>query len=341
MSKRIYWIDNLRAIGILLVVLVHTGRVSGMWFEVYIKSFFIPLFFFVSGLLVKDSFYEEKFILVLKKMAQRLLIPYLFFSISTFFIWLFFLQNFKAQSFDPPKALIGIFYGTAVEGWISNNVALWFFTALFTTQIYFYFLFKLRNRKFLFTFMLLPISVLGYMCKAPEGIAIPWNLGISLTGLVFFTVGYILSFQLHSNDQLWIQRWYIAVILLLVFILTAFLNSTVEFYIGDYGNYFLFYIAAFSGIFLFSFISKLIPHNPVLSIIGENTLVIFSTHLLVIPLITGFLVYGLNIDKAIFDKGIGIAIIYTALATFVTVCISIFMKRFVPQVLGYSSSKKA
>jgi len=51
-SGRISWIDNLRAFGILSIILVHTGRLdSGL--GLYADSFFMPLFFLISGFFVK------------------------------------------------------------------------------------------------------------------------------------------------------------------------------------------------------------------------------------------------------------------------------------------------
>lgn len=46
--SRIKWIDNARAIGILLVVLGHSLIPASI--QTYIYSFHMPLFFFLSGL---------------------------------------------------------------------------------------------------------------------------------------------------------------------------------------------------------------------------------------------------------------------------------------------------
>jgi acyltransferase len=139
MSNRLPWIDTLRALGILFVVLVHTGRLHDSFVLVYIKSFFIPLFFFISGLLVKESFFRKSFSDFLKKTSQRLLIPYFVFSVISYLSWLVILRRFKHQSFDVLHFFLGIFYSSGSGNWLSFNIALWFYTCLFSVQIIFSF----------------------------------------------------------------------------------------------------------------------------------------------------------------------------------------------------------
>ena len=331
MNKRICWIDNLRAIGICLVVLVHTGRISGLFLEDYIRSFFMPLFFFISGLLVKEEFYKAQFSSVLKKLGRKLIVPYIFFSAVSYLTGLFLFQYFKAQQFEPLKALLSIISG--VPG--AYNGALWFFTSLFTVQVYFYFLFKLRHRKILFSGAIVFLSILGYVCTTIYRLQFPWNLGLSLTGLVFYSVGYLFSCQLR-NKKIWFHNWYVAVFSLPLYIYFTHINSDIKFYIGNYGNYLSFYVAAFSGISVFSYIAKLIPCNCLLSNIGRHTLVIFSTHLLVIPIITGFLVYVIGVNQSELESGFLIAFQYTIVTIYLTFYTSILMNKYLPQVLGKS-----
>ena len=72
MKKRIAYIDILRGIGILLMVMGHVG--FGSRFSHYIHAFHMPLFFVVSG-----YFYSAKadLISLAKKRTKTLLIPYL------------------------------------------------------------------------------------------------------------------------------------------------------------------------------------------------------------------------------------------------------------------------
>jgi fucose 4-O-acetylase-like acetyltransferase len=120
----------------------------------------------------------------------------------------------------------------------------------------------------------------------------------------------------------------------------TYLNSTVEFYIGDFGNYFFFYIAAFSGIFLFSYIAKLIAKihcfQLALSEVGQRTLTIFSAHLLIFPFITGFLIYILGLDSTVLKSGVFIAILYSCIAIVFGISLSRLLNRYAPQLVGKS-----
>lgn len=80
--------DILKGIGILLVVLGHTG-ISGLPYT-YIYAFHMPLFFFVSGCFYKQyAFYE-----ILKKRLKSLLLPWFCFAV------LFLMTNIAISYFE-------------------------------------------------------------------------------------------------------------------------------------------------------------------------------------------------------------------------------------------------
>jgi acyltransferase len=342
MKNRILWVDTLRAIGILFIVLVHTGRFNNPFILMYLKSFFVPLFFFVSGLVTKDSFYKDSFSGFLGNLSRRLLLPYAFFAGISYLLWLLLLRHFKSQFFDPLQSLLGILYGSG--GWISYNGALWFFTCLFVTQVMFFFLVRSSQYKphpFLLPFLLLCLSIAGYLLTTYVTNAsdrLPWSIDIALTATVFYGVGYLLqSYVLTDSFAQW--RWPAIGISLVAHLYFARMNQTVEFYIGSYGNYFYFYIAAFSGILFWTHIAYLIKPNPLLSEIGQNTLVIFSTHLLIIPCLTGFLVHVLHIERKALDDNAFVALGYVVFSIILTLMISRWMRKYTPVLLGQSMRK--
>jgi acyltransferase len=344
MGKRVLWIDTLRAIGIFFVVLVHTGRVDDLFILIYIKSFFIPLFFFVSGLFAKESFYNDSFPNLLKKLSQRLLIPYIFFGLVSYFSWLFLLRHFKDQHFDPFKSLLGILYGSGSGNWLSYNIALWFFTCLFMVQVFFFLLIRASHKKSeiaLLPLFLFFLSILGYIATtyiASPSTRLPWSIDIALTAAVFYGVGYLL--RPYILTQLFTKwRWPVIFTSLALSILFSTINTEVEFYVGTYGNYLYFYMAAFSGILFWTHIAYLIRPNRLFSAIGQNTLVIFSTHLLVIPCLTGFLIYVFRIQEKILDGGVFIAFGYAILSILIILPISRLMHHYTPFLVGKSTMR--
>jgi acyltransferase len=342
MRNRILWVDTLRAIGILFIVLVHTGRFNNPLVLMYLKSFFVPLFFFISGLVTKDSFYKDSFSNVLANLSKRLLLPYAFFSAVSYLLWLLILRHFKSQFFHPLKSLLGIFYGSG--SWISYNGALWFFTCLFVVQIMFFFLIRASQHKphiFLLPFLLFCLSIAGYILTTYVTVfshRLPWSIDIALTATVFYGVGYLLrSYVLTDSLAQW--RWPVILISLTTHLYFTGMNETVEFYIGFYGNYFYFYMAAFSGILFWMHIAYLMKPNDLFSEIGQNTLVIFSTHLLIIPCLTGFLVHVLNIKRKALDDNVFVALGYVVFSIILTLMISRWMRKYTPLLLGQPAQK--
>lgn len=85
-KKRIEWIDIAKGIGMVLVMLGHMQIPYSSPFnnEVYIQnvflySFHVPLFMFLSGLCFSDK--DIKFSEFLKKKFKSLIVPYIFFAV--------------------------------------------------------------------------------------------------------------------------------------------------------------------------------------------------------------------------------------------------------------------
>jgi acyltransferase len=342
MNNRLLWVDTLRAIGIFFVVLVHTGRIHDVFILEHIKSFFMPLFFFISGLFAKGSFYQDSFLNILKKLGRRLIVPYLFFGITSYFSWLLLLRYFKDQPFDTLKSLLGILYSSRNGDLLSFNGALWFFTCLFVVQVIFYFLFRVSDKKSnvcLLPLFLFSLSILGYIATTyleTSSSRLPWSIDIALTATVFYGVGYLLQPYILTN-LFAKRRWIVMLASLSLYVFFTLINTEVEFFIGMYGNYFYFYLAAFSGILFWTHFAYLIKPNRLFSMIGQNTLVIFSTHLLVIPCLTGFLIYGLHVQRDILDDSIFVAFGYAIFSILIILPLSQSMHNHTPFLLGKTS----
>ena len=82
-KERINWIDLLKGFGILLVIYGHNLP----YFEKYIYSFHMPLFFFISGLMHPNKINFK----VIKKRAKQILAPYFLWSFLLFLFWFFIL----------------------------------------------------------------------------------------------------------------------------------------------------------------------------------------------------------------------------------------------------------
>ncbi|WP_157871799.1 acyltransferase family protein [Gloeothece verrucosa] len=329
------WLDNLRAIGIFFVVLVHTGRFSS-FISLYIFSFFMPLFFFISGLVAKDSIKELSFKDFFNLRLRRLLIPYIFFSLVSYIVWFFLFRHFgKGEDISPLKPLIGILYGVAIGDWLIPNIAMWFFTCLMMTEIYFFLLIRLPSRKILIA-VLFVLSVVGYgllysISSTPY--RLPWNADLALVAVVFYGVGHLLKPYIFSDVFMKSHRWPVMIISLICYLTFSTLNSKVVFIGGVLGNYLYFFMAAFSGIIFWLYIARLIKPYSLLTAMGQNTLVIFSLHLLVFPFLTAALVYGLKISETALKTDF-VALIYSIIAIILLIKVSQIMQKYTPWLLG-------
>lgn len=172
---RLLWIDVLRGIGIFLVVLGHT-----FWGgHNVIYAFHMPLFFFVSGALFKDTFCPYKEYLLRK--IRTLIIPYIFFSLLS--ILMVYIKN--ETEIDMMYCLREIVMGQ--RGKIDVNQALWFLPTLFIIENIYFFLVKLLRNKY----------IRGCLCFAVSFFAYPFisepRLWFGLDGAMYYLVFFMLG----------------------------------------------------------------------------------------------------------------------------------------------------
>lgn len=188
--KRIEWVDTLKGIGIILMVLGHypafsyTGRALTL-----IYSFHMPLFLFVGGYLFSDS---KDLAGKLKSNVRSLAVPYFGFSIiSLIFSW-------PVNEQIASNYLYGIFYGIGTEN--MPNVPLWFFTFYFTGRCIFAIIVYLANaigknkrvvKEWVLFFLTFAIISVAYVYRLkyykPR---LPWNPDMSALCMGFYYMGY-------------------------------------------------------------------------------------------------------------------------------------------------------
>ena len=126
-SQRLEYIDIAKGIGIFLVVIGHCAN-SGTLLNVYMGSFRMPLFFFISGLCFNGARHPE-FVPFLKRRARTLLLPLIYFCALNL------LLNFIVSD-----------DGYTVEDFLNGNFsnAMWFIYVLFLSEMLYWFI----NRAF-------------------------------------------------------------------------------------------------------------------------------------------------------------------------------------------------
>jgi len=348
-TARIMWIENIRAIGILQVVFVHTGRFKASWF-IYIMSFFMPLFFFLSGLFVKESLREKPFWPFLQDKLLRRLIPYFACNALSYLFWLVLIRPMNIADPNTPPALqplLGIFYGVGANGWLAHNISLWFLICLLVTEIAFFALIRLPSKRHL-AIALAGCAIVGYLfffwtgdltyeitwIPYPLSYRLPWGSDLMFTAIVFYGTGYLCRPYIFSDRFITWHRWWVMSTALAFYIIGTNLNTTVNFILGKYGNFVYFYLAAFGGILFWLHLSRLIKLNPLFTAIGQSSLTIYLLHLLVFPLITGVLTLGFNIPNEQLKDVWWAATLYTGITAIVLIPLHYLLSRYTPWLVG-------
>lgn len=278
----------LKGLGILLVVLGHTNIPNSLVNMIF--SFHMPLFFFISGYLFDYNKYQTSFFLILEKKAKSLLWPYVTFSLYALF---FSVVLYNKEIYNINGMLLGMYH--------SINGPLWFLTTLFSTQIIFALLLKVKN----FKFILFTVVFLGFINQIFFNLRLFFNVDVACSMLIFFYLGFIIKqlnitfYQLKNCDRL-----YLLLISILLFTVLFFISKDLKFNVlyGAYSSLEIFFISTVLGICLIKIISILIFRSKNLAykffiFLGKNTLIIYATHLIYARLvneIVGRLVFGLH-----------------------------------------------
>ena len=272
-DKRTQWIDWCKGVGIFLVVLGHTLFTDIT--KVYIYGFHMPLFFFLSGLVCNEKKYDWKSFA--RSRFNSLIIPYVFFYILTWLLWLFVERDFRHLNLEWWQPLVGMLYGAQWHGLMDHNGILWFLPCLVTTEFLFFAITHI-NKKWLQWVSVILFACIGFLFK----VNLPWCLNIAMVALLFFWLGnecrpYLLNANCKS-----IAVWElpIAIILMISYIvLSSIWMNRVDMSAAVYGNVGCFVVLALLGtLSLVLGFKSLVRDHAGGGYFGRNTLVIFTLH---------------------------------------------------------------
>lgn len=270
--KRIDWIDVAKGYGIIGVII---GHITTPVLTVWIYTFHIPLFFFLSGYLFhpKGSFLD-----FCKRKVRSLLVPYLFLSIPVIIneYWFNYGNNGSFTDFvnEFLKAIIQVRY-----------TPLWFIASLFSVNIIFYYVVKYIRRGWIRALCVLLSLILSFSYWHLGGAPLPWNFDVTLFILPFMLLAYAINSSLKLKYLVKNRPLLFLVVFLVGNTLLGGVNyyligKKVDLYYGDVDYLLLSCPAALCGIFFIIMLSRL----NILSIfryLGRNSLLIFAWHLIV------------------------------------------------------------
>lgn len=200
-TKRIAWVDIIKGIGIIIVVISHAYKDPNSSMLKIFYTFSMPLFFFVSGYMFKE---ENNIKEHAKNKFYQLLIPYfssliLFLPISIYF----FPAHLNLFYYNSIPIDIGrYFFGRSNAYSITGSI--WFLPCLFFTQVIFNFLRNKLNDNVLnitiFVFLLL--GYVNYLYF--KWFFLPLYLHLTLAAIPLFYVGYLYRIN-NVKDNLFVM----------------------------------------------------------------------------------------------------------------------------------------
>ena len=290
-KERVEWVDISKGIGIVLVIIGHCVYL-GRFAHNFIFTFHMPMFFILSGLFFS---YESMNNCVSRKFKQ-LIVPYIVFFIIGFVLSLIVPQW---RSFSNKELLRDIYMGYPVT---INVSSIWFLVCLFISSLLFNaILILLQNKNQLIGWLLfIFIVVMGFLFGRfpslleflPTG-RMPLDSDCSCVSLLFLAIGYffrntILSCGKHLSKNDSYVSILGALLCLLITVLIALLNGTVNLHGITYHNEFLYISGSLSGFLLIFFSSILIQKfrhiKALLMWLGVNSLKLMGVQAIVLRL---------------------------------------------------------
>lgn len=260
-KEKLNWIDNLKAIGILAVILGHIASPFGS----FIYSWHMPLFFMIAGFFIKFELSIKEFII---KDFKRLMVPYFIFAIVGLVLETIKRMALHRESLDYIHELQGIFIWMDMSSLINTYAfVLWFLPALFFARVILVVIVKLVKNIFIQFFIITILFSFSFLVQLPFGI------DNALNALLFVFLGS-LFFRFYQNSKILYVLPFV-LIGLVIYIGIPSLDMATK----NYQNIILNIVFALSVVFIIiTILKKLDFKSKLLTIWGGNTMLLFIIH---------------------------------------------------------------
>ncbi len=277
--KRIDFVDLTKGVCIILVVMLHVGLHIGGEFEKIvshpvISCFRMPLYFFISGIFFKS--YEGFFGFCFRKI-NKLIVPFIFFYISAFFLKYVAWKVMPGAITLPVKfnELLVVFH---YHDLIKFNPPIWFLLALFNCNILFYIVHTLRDKNLPLMFgTTLAIGLAGFY-MSDFGFELPLYIDVAMTALPFYVAGFWIrryNFFLYPHRYDKVIPLFMAVALIFMYFVATEPGMRTNTYKC---NIFQFYSAAFAGILMIMLFCKKFKRIKIVSYLGRYSVITLGIH---------------------------------------------------------------
>lgn len=289
--KRISYIDTSAGLMIAWMVLCHSFS-SSNYHPVPVISFYMPFFFYKSGMFFKSRPQRS----LIQKDAPKLLKTFLVYSLIGWVVWSVCMLLSGESVIYCLGALLDTFFRV---GTVQGNGVLWFLICIFVVrEIFNFFVNKRMNAlaiavvSYLIGFLLSSMGLQNYT----------WWFGNWFTGLCFFSLGYVLK-----NYEIKNITFVLSIVVILLFIVGEILGvlSVPHLYTHANrmirGNYLLYLPWALACVIFtnnfFRYTQRFFKFR-ILDYIGTNALTIYVWHWILFTVVTFFTKEVLGIESA-------------------------------------------
>lgn len=283
-SPRHGWIDAARGLGIVLVVYGHaiSGLPKAAQLEIFIWSFHIPLFFFLSGLVERPQV-EPGWPAFVRRLWRAIVLPYLTFSLLAYLWWLIAASGDCGVRCAPWWVpLVGTVYGvSAATQFMVHDSPLWFLTCLFSVKVYARCVDLVSDSWRMRGGLIVGGALLVHLVLYRVSLRLPWNFDIALIAAVFHYCGRMVAKSRFMRKPESSSAGYEWVMFVIGAVLTGYLsalNGRVDMNFGHFGNLPLFYLAALCGVATSLFAARRLLDNRLFAFLGRASLAIFALH---------------------------------------------------------------
>lgn len=313
-TTRKQYVDYIKAIGIILVILGHINFANDAVKE-WIYAFHMPVFFFATGLVLKKENPCRSYLL---KKFQGLVIPYL--------IWAFLYAGFSFE--NAARIGYGSYYTISSAGSLTS---LWFLPTMFIAVVICQLILKLSEKKLIIGIFAAGTFVISiFLPRIEKGY--PWCVDVSLLAVAFILFGYLFEKIVNKITMGGIMIFLMGTALTFTHRMNPIVaDSYVLMARMRIGNPVVFLITALGGCLMAYGAGKILEslgtRYKVLTFIGKNTLVIFAVQK---PIISVF-------EKCFYVIGFPwvVELVITGIGTLICSCVLCsIVNKFAPCLAG-------
>lgn len=279
MNNRITYIDYVKTIGIFLVVLGHQP-ITNITLHDWIFSFHMPLFFFISGFLVKAELDNKKFFKNNLRSLIVVILPYFIISLVFGAVqdYVFYREDFSLQH-NLTEKMERTFLGQSKMG------VMWFLVALFWMRIAYNWglqLVKEHTYGVLFIMSII-VATIAHTCDMKMNY---YQITAFILGFPFYCCGALMK-RINFIETIRLRKYAIpfSIFFLSASVLILKYAGSINLNDLDIGNNIvLYYLSGITGTLFIIAFGLLLPKNRIIETISSGTLVILGLHMMLIQI---------------------------------------------------------